>query len=96
MNTSVWLKISGRKRYTGWASGQIQAFKTKPSTGPNQIAIKVELNIPDTYFEMPELRAVVELPEGVGRPAIDATIEKRLAETIQDAMGFKVHITSET
>lgn len=95
MKTAVWLRVAGRKTYGRWGAGQVQAFKSKPSTLANQLAIRLELEIPDAYFETPEIKAVVTLPEPAGRETIAAGIERGVAEALTRELGVTVRLASD-
>lgn len=95
MNTSVWIRINGKKMYGKWGSGLVQAFKSKPATSATQLAIRVDLEIPDSFFELPELKATIKVPESTGRDTIYAEVKKSISDTLTKQMGIKVHLTTD-
>lgn len=95
MKSTVWLKLGGRKKYSGWVLSTASAFKKKPTTHSNELAIQVELDIPDSYFEMPEIRAVVTLPSIADKAGIQARVEKNISQALTEQLGVRVHLTHE-
>jgi len=66
----------------------------KPATKQNQIAINVVLDIPDSLFTKPALKASITLPQGQARESvITADVASNIAEIIQQQLGVRLEIT---
>ena len=98
MKTSMWIKISARRcRYGGtpkpWEACGAEVRKSKPATGPNEIALKLEVEIPDAYFEVPEFSATISVPDSaMDKPVIAASVQDNIAKALSKQLGVKVHV----
>lgn len=97
MKAEFWIKVKGKKNWNGtWAQGQIQVSKSKPSTLPNEVAVKIDLDLPDGLFAAPELRASIKIPaDRVNRPAIDAEVQQNIADILMKKTGLEVRVSYE-
>jgi hypothetical protein len=96
MKVEAWLKISARKHYLNWRAGAVGVSKSKPATKANEIAIKLEVEVPDSLFEIPELRARVEVPaSSVSKPVIDAKVTDNIAAELSKQLGLNVRVSAE-
>ncbi len=95
MKAEVWLKIEGKRSSYGtkaWSAGQVHAFKSKPNTRGNEIAIKLTLQIPDSVFAEPIFEAKLELPEGTKNFPDKVEVARHLSDAMSDRMGFRVKV----
>lgn len=93
MRAAYWIKIRGSKSYGSFKSTSPSISVNKPNVGKGEIAMKVTLEIPDDYFELPELQATIALPaRGVGN-IITADVQNNIADLIERDMGIKLHIS---
>lgn len=92
MKTEVWLKIEGKKHYGNWRAGNIQAYKTKPSTSDREITVKVILEIPDEVFEEPVYEVSMKLPKPTHSVPNMSEVSKSVEKELSKQMGFKVKI----
>lgn len=92
MDVTVWLKVEAKKKYQRWVPGNIHAFKTKPSTRDNEIAVKVDIQIPDAVFEEPVFEAKLVLPEVTRQFPEKTEIAKHLGAALSERMGFRVKV----
>lgn len=99
MKTEFWLAMSAKKsRYneTYESSGVAKVSKNKPTVGPNTVAVKVDLEIPDAYFERPQFNLLLKLPEPPKKDlGIHPELQDDLEEAISEEMGVKVHLSVE-
>lgn len=96
MEASFWVKLEANKKYNRWQSGTVEVRKSKPATRANEVAVKITLDIPDAYFETPELSARITVPESsVNKPVITPDVQDNIGELISQQLGFKVHISAE-
>lgn len=93
METSLWVKVKGRKFYRGWEAGAIKSSKNKPPTGKDEVAVKITLDLPDSLFERPQIEARIEIPkDSVTPPKVDAEVQDNIAEVLTSQLGMKVHV----
>ena len=88
----VWIKVEGKKRYSSWVAGLVQAFKTKPDTKENEIAVKLTLEIPDAIFEEPVFEANIKLPAVVRNLPERTEIARNVSAALSKELGYKVKI----
>ncbi len=98
MNLSCWLVVQG-VRLANYARdrkpGQIRVTKTKPNTGRDEIAVRLDVEIPDSLFDKPTLEARIQVPEGEARgPVITTEVADNLAEVIRRETGLTIHLSA--
>lgn len=94
MEANFWIRIEAKKVDSRFEACRIQSFKNKPTTRINEVVFKVRFCIPDSFFETPQLCAVIEIPEyAVTFPVIDAEVQDNIAEEISRQLGMRVHIS---
>lgn len=65
-----------------------------PALEPHEIAIKLNLEIPDTLFSKPLLEADIIIPATeVNSPKIEAEVADNIAECVQANLGISMHIS---
>lgn len=93
MELSGYLVIKKGER---WKSTNARFCKTKPSLSPNEIAVKIECEIPDQLFTRPELKFKIKVPkEAVPQREISAEVIGNVEDLIKQNMGFDVRLISE-
>lgn len=92
MLTEVWLKIKGKKKWQSWTASSISAFKKKPDTAEDEVALKLTLEIPDSLFEQPVFEAKIALPNI--KPALPdkSEIASHIEKTMNKKFGFKIKV----
>lgn len=91
MKTEFWLAQSATKNGAWWRPAIPKTSKNKPVVGRNTVAIKVVLDIPDSYFELPELKANITLPDiRSDAPSSHVEMEQRIAEQLKESLGVNV------
>lgn len=64
-----------------------------PSLDPNEIAIKLDIEIPDALFQKPALQASITVPEdAVTPPVLDAEVTETIREELQKRLGVDLTI----
>src|SRR3954466_14377131 len=74
------------------------SFRTavkKPSTAKNEIAIKLDIDLPLALFTRPELTASIVVPPEKQPYQIDADVQHRIAESVRESTGLDVRISVE-
>lgn len=92
MKIHFYLVFSGRKKYTYWDDGPIRVTKKKPSVGNHEVAVEMNMDIPDALFEKPILTFHATLPDISGSLQITAQIQQDIADIIQKQTGLTVEI----
>jgi len=85
MHTSFWAVVS--------RNGSITTRKTRPSVRMDEVAIKIDLEIPNALFEKPLLSAKVKIPsDAVSQPEITAEIQDNVKNLIESATGLNIDL----
>lgn len=96
MNTlecNCWLVVEkGGKSWRGIRVYRVTA--KKPSVGPRQVAIRVELSLPDALFSEPQIVARISLDGDVSPAEISADTVAGVESALRGA-GFVVRVTNE-
>ena len=98
MYCELWLKISASKSRsytTTWHKSGAKISTKKPATGPNEIAFKLKVDIPDSYFERPAMTVALQIPDPVPEePLVSPEVTDEIAQQISESLGIKVHLIS--
>ena len=102
MKLKCYLVVQGKKpkyglnRETEREAGAIRLTKTKPSTASDEIAVCLDIEIPNSLFIKPTLQASVSVPEGSPHGGvITADVADNIADIIRQQTGFSVNVTAE-
>lgn len=75
-------------------NGAVKATKSRVYTQPNEISVRVNLDIPDRIFEQPQLVATLVVPADAALPAeIPVEVADNVKDAIEQATNLKVHLT---
>lgn len=92
MRVDFWVCVAATKKAYGYCPSVPKASKNKPNVGRNEVAVKITLEIPESYFELPELNASIVLPDTRKEaPEVRVEMQQRIAETLKESLG--VHVT---
>lgn len=98
MNAEFWLKVRGKRdRYKkeNWLlDGPPKTSISKPDCGSDELCFKVTINIPNEYFEVPQVNLKVEMPKLSDRPMLNIKVQEKIAAMVAKDMGLKVHVLS--
>ena len=75
MKVKKWLTISNK--------GVCRLTKAKPKLDQNEVAIFLEIELPDALFNKPRLEAKITVPD---EAAVSGVIESVVAENVQEAI----------
>ena len=93
METSLWLKLDVVKKRNYFACNGVTATRGKPAVNKNQVAMRINIDIPDSYFETPELAASIIIPaDQVNKPIITPAIQNNIAEELTKQLGVTVRL----
>lgn len=71
----------------------LRVVKTSPALEFNEIAMKLDIEIPDEIFDKPQLQASIKVPkEAVSQPVIDSEIIDNVEQIIKTQTGFSVKL----
>ena len=74
--------------------GNVRITERQPSMGGNEIALRIEMEIPNKLFERPIIVAQMKVPdEAVPRVKITPTITDNLAKIIKENIGLNMVVT---
>lgn len=101
MKLKCYLVVQGRKPEYGLnreikrEAGAIRLTKKKPSTASDEIAVCLDIEIPDNLFIKPTLHASVSVPDGPPHGGIiTADVADNIAAIIHQQTGFSVSVTA--
>ncbi len=96
MKAVFFLVIQGRKLHNfsnHRELGEVAVRKRKPSTNADEIAVRMELDIPDSLFEKPTLQINASVPDdGSHGPEITTDVADNIAQIIREQTGINVRI----
>ena len=98
LSTSFYVILSGAKKRS-WNTRELKAKrivqKTSrlPATGPDEVAIRVNVSLPTALFERPELTVSIAVDGAIPRVNIDADTMETLTERMQEILGTPVTVT---
>lgn len=85
MRTSFWLIVSNK--------GTTHTRKTKPDLGRNEVAVKMNLSLPDALFQRPHLQADVKIdPENVTTFPLDTEVIQGVKDAVKQSTGLDLNI----
>jgi hypothetical protein len=65
-----------------------------PALSKDEIAIKLQISVPDALFTRPQLQATVTIPEdAITKPVLEATVLDNVREIIQQQTGMDVRVS---
>jgi len=90
MNMTRYLIVGYKK----WGKGNAKLSAKSPSLKAHEIAIKLNLDIPDDLFLKPALEADIFIPkESVVAGKIDTEIIEDIKKTVEDGLGIQMHVS---
>lgn len=78
------------------SNGTVKTTKNRPNLNWNEIAIQMNLTLPNQLFEKPQLQATIVIPENAAAPKeVDVATADNIREAIEEAVGMEVRLTIE-
>lgn len=66
----------------------------KPALKGNEVAVKIQLKLPDEVFIKPQLQAIINVPSSaVSKPVISAEIQDNIKDAVMKSTGVELTIT---
>lgn len=96
VSTSCYLIVGQRfNEYGQWVGRpSVRVTAKKPSVARHEVAVKVEIELPDHLFQRPALTARVTVPAGASAPEISVDMQQAIADLIRDNLGLNLTITA--
>lgn len=97
MNITKYLVVSATKsRYgNGFSTSKVELKEREPTLAGNEVAVRLNIEIPDAFFARPTLEAKLAIPaEAVPKSKITTSVTDNVEKLIKSATGldFKVRI----
>lgn len=93
MDISVYLVLARVKGRYGWGL-DARVAKKSPRLAPNEVAVELNIKVPEALFSRPALRAsVVVADSAVSAPVIDAAVVSNAEQVLRDQLGLDVQLT---
>lgn len=74
-------------------SGSCKVTARRPALLEDEIALRLDLTLPDALFVKPTLAAAIVVPDDAALPAvIDADVVEQIGEAIRAATGLRVEL----
>ncbi|EDY85353.1 hypothetical protein GP5015_1593 [gamma proteobacterium HTCC5015] len=100
MNLSCFLVIQGKKPKYGpnkehqRVAGNVKVTKTKPSVSSDEIALKLNLVVPDSLYYKPTLEATIAVPNEVEHgPVITTEVADNIGQIVREQTGITLEIS---
>lgn len=96
VSTSCYLIVGQRFNERGHWEGRpsVRLTAKKPSLARHEVAVKVEIELPDHLFQRPALTAKVSVPPGAAAPQISVDMQQAITDLVRDNLGLILHITA--
>lgn len=96
INVDFYLIIDQKFSAAGHAIGTpgIRTAKKKPSCSSYEVAIALNLSLPDSLFKRPSFQARIEIPEGQAPTVITPEISENIATALKEQFGITLNIAA--
>lgn len=85
MRVNQWLVVNNR--------GSCKIYKKKPSVDNNEVALNLQIQIPDEVFKRPQIVAEITIPnEAVTSTEITADVAENLQNVLHQTLGLNFSI----
>lgn len=92
VNGEFYLAVSKAKR--GFRDLTARLTNKVPSLASGEVAIKVNVSVPEALFTRPMLQASIKVPEdAVSKPVINAVVLDNIKETLNQQFGLDVRVS---
>ena len=97
MKISQYIIIKKNERWSRQGYFNSRLTQKKPALAANEVAVRVELDLPDAVFSKPAFEATIKVPESaVSKPVINAEVIDNVENIIQQTTGFTVKLVAVT
>lgn len=85
MKLQKWITINSR--------GSARLTKGRPALDSDEIAMMLDITLPDALFRKPRLEARIDIPEEAGQPeVITSEVVENVKEAIESATGLTISV----
>ncbi|SFB68982.1 hypothetical protein SAMN05216321_101146 [Cupriavidus sp. OV038] len=86
--------VSQRFTASGYAAGKpsVRVTRTKPNCDATEVPIRISLQLPESLFKRPSLRATIVVPEGQAQFEITPDVEEGIAQLVREHMGITMQV----
>lgn len=96
MQARIWLRIEAFKQGRQWHCGKVSTYKNKPATDANEVAIAIDIDLPDALFERPQLTAKISVAQdSLGEVLAVAEVADNVGQMLSEQLGVQVHVSAE-
>jgi hypothetical protein len=97
VDLTCYLVIGAKLREVGenaYTSGKptVRVAKSKPRLAANEVAIALNLSLPTSLFQRPDLTAKITIPGESAPFVITPDVQQNIADQIREQTGFTVQI----
>lgn len=94
MRLQKYLVVSKAHSRYGYASPKVELKEREPKVQGNEVAIFLDIEIPEAFFTRPTLIAQMTIPsEAVPKNSITTNVTNNLARIIKDATGLTMSVS---
>lgn len=94
VSVECYVVIGRKKGKYSWGTTSMRMTKNKPALDGHEIALHLDLTLPDALFEKPSLSAKVVIPDGGATYDLSAEVQANIAAAVKQATGITLHITA--
>ena len=85
MKTQFYLTVNRR--------GSVKTTKNRPGLDWDEVAIQMNLTLPDMLFQKPQLQATIVVPDEAAAPKeVDVETADNIRDAIEEAVGMEVRL----
>lgn len=83
-------------RPSGFSTGKpsIRTAKLRPTCAPHEVAVYLNVELPEALFKRPNLSATISVPEAQAPITITPEVQQNIARVIQEQLGITLQITA--
>lgn len=96
VQVECYLVIGQKFSPNGYTQGKptIRTAKNKPHCAGHEVAIALNLILPNGLFQRPALEATICVPDGQAPVTITPEIEQNIADTLKEQFGIVLNISA--
>lgn len=96
VTAGFYLVVGQKFRDSGWTEGKptVRTMKTKPSVAPHEVAVWINVELPEALFKRPNLSATISVPESSAPITITPEVQENIARVVQEQLGITLQISA--
>jgi hypothetical protein len=98
VSVGFYLIVGQYFRDSGFTDGKpsVRTAKTKPRCDPHEVAIWLQVDLPEALFKRPNLQARIRVPEAQAPFVITPEVQQNIAQVVQEQLGITMQISANT